>query len=112
IMDILLKGKVGEIYNIGANNEFQNLELAKLILKIMKKSENLIEFVPDRPGHDRRYAIDASKIKTELNWKPKVPINEGIKKTIKWYQNNQDWIDEVISGEYKEYYERRYKTKI
>lgn len=112
IMDILLKGKVGKIYNIGANNELQNLELAKLILKIMNNSENLIEFVPDRPGHDRRYAIDSSNIKSELNWKPKIPFNEGIKKTIKWYQNNQDWINEVISGEYKEYYERRYKSKI
>ncbi|NVM05193.1 MAG: dTDP-glucose 4,6-dehydratase [Candidatus Helarchaeota archaeon] len=112
IMDILLKGKVGEIYNIGANKEFQNLELAKLLLKIMNKSENLIKFVPDRPGHDRRYAIDSSKIRNKLKWKPKISFDEGIKKTINWYRNNQDWINEVISGEYKEYYERRYKTKI
>ncbi len=112
IMNILLKGRVGNVYNIGANNEFKNLELAKLILKIMNKSENLIDFVPDRPGHDRRYAIDSSKIKNELKWKPKIPFIEGLNQTIKWYQNNQDWINEIISGEYKEYYERRYKTKI
>ncbi|MHA1377691.1 MAG: dTDP-glucose 4,6-dehydratase [Candidatus Helarchaeota archaeon] len=112
IMEVLLKGEIGEVYNIGANNEYQNIELAKLVLKIMKKSEDLISFVPDRPGHDRRYAIDSSKIKKALGWKPKVSFDEGIKKTIKWYEKNQNWINKIITGEYKEYYERRYKNKL
>lgn len=90
IMKVLLKGEIGEIYNIGANSELKNLDLAKLILKIIKKSENLIQFIPDRPGHDRRYAINSTKIRESLEWKPKVTFDDGIRSTIKWYQNNQD----------------------
>jgi len=111
IMEVLLNGKIGEIYNIGANKELKNIELAKIVLRIMNKSEDLIEFVPDRPGHDRRYAIDSTKISRALGWKPKISFEDGLKKTIEWYQNNQDWVNEVISGEYKEYYERKYKIK-
>lgn len=112
IMKVLLKGEIGEIYNIGANSELKNLDLAKLILKIIKKSENLIQFIPDRPGHDRRYAINSTKIRESLEWKPKVTFDDGIRSTIKWYQNNQDWINEITSGEYQEYYEKKYKTKL
>ena len=95
-IDIVLhKGKTGEIYNIGANNEQTNLEIAKLILKIMNKDESYIEFVEDRLGHDKRYALSSKKIQNELNWKPKVEFNEGITQTINWYLNNQNWIEKI-----------------
>lgn len=112
IMNVLLKGTLGKIYNIGANSEYKNIDLTKIVLKMMNKSENLISFIPDRPGHDRRYAIDSSKIKNELGWKPKTTFDQGIKKTVKWYQNNETWINKVLSGEYKEYYEKKYKVKL
>ena len=95
-IDIVLnKGKTGEIYNIGANNEQTNLEIAKLILKIMNKDESYINFVEDRLGHDRRYAIDNHKIQTELGWEPSLTFEQGIKLTIDWYLNNQDWIKSI-----------------
>ena len=95
-IDIVLnKGKTGEIYNIGANNEQTNLEIAKLILKIMNKDESYINFVEDRLGHDKRYALSSKKIQNELNWKPKVEFNEGITQTINWYLNNQNWIEKI-----------------
>jgi len=120
-IDIIFhKGIIGETYNIGGENEWKNIDLVRLLCRIMDnrlgrsvgESEKLISFVTDRAGHDLRYAIDSSKIKNEIKWKPKIPVIEGIKQTIKWYLNNQDWINEIISGEYKDYYERRYKTKI
>lgn len=95
-IDIVLhKGKTGEIYNIGTNNEQTNLEIAKLILKIMNKNESYIDFVEDRLGHDKRYALSSKKIQNELNWKPKVKFNEGITQTINWYLNNQNWIEKI-----------------
>ena len=95
-IDIVLhKGKTGEIYNIGTNNEQTNLEIAKLILKIMNKNESYINFVEDRLGHDKRYALSSKKIQNELNWKPKVEFNEGITQTINWYLNNQNWIKKI-----------------
>lgn len=95
-IDIVLnKGKTGEIYNIGTNNEQTNLEIAKLILKIMNKDESYINFVEDRLGHDKRYALSSKKIQNELNWKPKVEFNEGITQTINWYLNNQNWIKKI-----------------
>ena len=95
-IDIVLhKGKTGEIYNIGTNNEQTNLEIAKLILKIMNKNESYINFVEDRLGHDKRYALSSKKIQNELNWKPKVEFNEGITQTINWYLNNQNWIEKI-----------------
>ena len=95
-IDIVLnKGKTGEIYNIGTNNEQTNLEIAKLILKIMNKDESYINFVEDRLGHDKRYALSSKKIQNELNWKPKVEFNEGITQTINWYLNNQNWIEKI-----------------
>lgn len=95
-IDIVLhKGKIGEIYNIGTNNEKTNLEIAKLILKIMNKDESYIDFIEDRLGHDKRYALSSKKIQNELNWKPKVEFNEGITQTINWYLNNQNWIEKI-----------------
>ena len=103
------KGKPGEIYNIGASNEMPNIEIIKLILGYLGKEEDLIEFVKDRPGHDRRYAIDSSKIKKDLNWKPDFLFQEAIQKTIDWYIKNKNWWERIISGEYQEYYKIQYQ---
>lgn len=105
---VLHKGIDGEVYNIGGNNEKTNIELVKLIIKILGKSENLIKHVKDRPGHDRRYAIDYTKITTQLGWKPKYTFEQGIRETIEWYLENREWIDNVVSGDYMNYYERMY----
>ncbi len=103
------KGKTGEVYNIGASNEMPNLEIIKLILDYLDKPEDLIEYVKDRPGHDRRYAIDSSKIKKELDWKPDYLFQEAIKQTIDWYVKNKDWWERIISGEYQDYYKIQYQ---
>ena len=106
---VLEKGKVGEIYNIGASNELPNIEIVKLILKYLHKSEDLIQFVKDRPGHDRRYAIDSTKIKKELGWTPEFSFEKAIEKTIDWYVQNKSWWERIINGEYQKYYETQYK---
>ncbi|MDK2799775.1 MAG: dTDP-glucose 4,6-dehydratase [Clostridiales bacterium] len=108
---IIHNGKVGEVYNIGGHNERTNLEVVKTILKELGKSEKLITYVKDRPGHDLRYAIDPTKIKNELGWEPKTRFEDGIKKTIKWYLDNKDWWEEIISGEYQNYYEKMYGNR-
>ena len=108
---VLHKGKLGEVYNIGGHNEKENIEIVKLILKELDKPESLIKFVKDRLGHDRRYAIDSTKITEELGWKPKYTFETGIIETIKWYLDNQDWIEKVKSGEYQEYYDKMYSKK-
>jgi dTDP-glucose 4,6-dehydratase len=111
------KGKVGETYNIGGFNEWKNIDLIKVLCKVMDEklgrepgtSEKLITYVQDRAGHDMRYAIDATKIMKELGWEPSLQFEEGIAKTIDWYLNNQKWLDNVTSGNYKSYYEEQYK---
>ena len=103
------KGKPGEVYNIGASNEMPNIEIIKLILDYLDKPESLIEYVKDRPGHDRRYAIDSGKIKQELNWRPDYLFQEAIKHTIDWYINNKEWWERIISGEYQDYYKIQYQ---
>jgi dTDP-glucose 4,6-dehydratase len=111
-IDIIIhNGREGEVYNIGGHNERTNLEVVKTILKELGKSEELITFVKDRPGHDLRYAIDPTKIKNELGWEPKTRFEDGIKKTIKWYLDNKDWWEEIISGEYQNYYEKMYGNR-
>ena len=105
------KGKVGEVYNIGASNEMPNIKIIKLILSYMKKSEELIQYVKDRPGHDRRYAIDSSKIKNELGWTPSYTFENAITDTIDWYLKNESWWKRIISGEYQKYYEMQYITR-
>ncbi len=100
ILSILEKGKVGEIYNLGGNNEKTNIEIVKIILKELNKPETLISYVTDRKGHDKRYAIDSSKAMAELGWHPTVIFKEGIKLTIDWYKNHKDWLSECISGVY------------
>jgi dTDP-glucose 4,6-dehydratase len=117
IDNIFHNGKVGDTYNIGGFNEWTNIDLIKLLCSIMDSklgrekgsSEQLITYVKDRPGHDKRYAIDASKIKKELGWEPSLQFAEGLEKTIDWYLNNQDWLDNVTSGEYQNYYQKQYQ---
>jgi len=104
------KGKVGEVYNIGASNEMPNIKIIKLILSHLKKGEDLIEYVKDRPGHDRRYAIDSSKIKSKLGWAPSFTFEHAIAETIDWYLKNEKWWKRIISGEYQKYYEIQYLT--
>ena len=105
---ILHKGKIGEVYNIGGHNEQTNLDVVKTIIRELDKSEDLIQYVTDRPGHDMRYAIDPTKIRTELGWEPTTRFAEGIKRTIKWYLENRQWWENIISGEYQKYYEKMY----
>ncbi len=108
---VLHKGKAGEVYNIGGHNERANIDIVKLILNELDKPESLIKFVSDRLGHDRRYAIDSSKIRRDLGWRPKYTFEEGIIETIHWYLDNQDWISKVKSGQYQEYYNKIYKDR-
>ena len=105
---IIHKGKVGEVYNIGGHNERTNLQVVKTIIQALGKSESLITYVTDRPGHDMRYAIDPTKIKNDLGWEPQVLFDEGIQKTIRWYLDHKTWWENIINGEYQMYYERMY----
>lgn len=108
IETVLEKGKIGEVYNIGAKNEMTNIEIVRLILNHLGKGDEMIEYVKDRPGHDRRYAIDNTKIETELGWKPEFSFETAIGETIDWYLNNKDWWQRIISGEYEKYYSQLY----
>jgi dTDP-glucose 4,6-dehydratase len=107
---VLHKGVDGEVYNIGGNNEKANIKIVKLIITTLGKSESLIKYVKDRPGHDRRYAIDNTKITTQLDWKPIYTFEQGIKETIEWYLNNLEWIENIVSGDYVNYYEKMYNS--
>ena len=109
---VLENGKVGEVYNVGAGREMKNIEIVKLILKKLGKGEELIEFVKDRPGHDRRYAIDSSKIQNELGWKPEFNFENAISHTIDWYLQNKNWWQRIISGEYQNYYNEQYAHRL
>lgn len=105
-------GKAGEVYNIGGRCEKTNLELTQTLLDLLNKPKSLIRYVQDRPGHDRRYAIDCSKIERELGWKPTIPFAEGLKSTIDWYIKNQSWVDTIRSGDYLKYYEKQYGNRL
>lgn len=108
---IIHKGKAGEVYNVGGHNEMKNIDIVKLICKKLDKPESLITFVTDRKGHDLRYAIDPAKISKELGWLPKTKFSDGIEKTIKWYLNNKQWWETIISGEYRDYYDKMYSNR-
>ena len=108
---IIHEGRVGEVYNVGGHNEMANIDIVKLILKELGKSEDLITYVTDRKGHDRRYAIDPTKIHNELGWLPETKFADGIVKTIKWYLDNEAWWQPIVSGEYQNYYEKMYGDK-
>ena len=116
IDDIFHKGKLNETYNVGGFNEWKNIDLINVIIKVADKlllreegsSKKLIKFVKDRAGHDMRYAIDSTKIKEQIGWEPSLQFEEGIKKTIKWYFENKNWIKNITNGDYKDYYKKMY----
>ena len=108
---IVRSGRIGEVYNVGGHNEMRNIDIVKLIIKELGKSEDLITYVTDRKGHDLRYAIDPTKIHDELGWLPETKFADGIKKTIRWYLENKDWWEPIISGEYTKYYEQMYGNR-
>jgi dTDP-glucose 4,6-dehydratase len=110
ILAVLLRGRAGEVYNIGARNERRNIEVAESVLKALGKPSSLIKFVKDRPGHDRRYAIDPQKIEAELGWRPVETWESGLEKTIRWYEENTEWVARTRSGAYREYYAKQYGT--
>lgn len=109
---IIRKGKVGEVYNIGGHNERRNIDVVKIILQALKKPESLIQHVADRKGHDRRYAIDPAKIHKELGWLPATKFEDGIQKTIQWYLDNRSWWENIVSGDYQNYYEKMYGGRL
>lgn len=109
IYAVLTRGEVGEVYNIGGNNERANIDIVRQIVRTLGASEQLITYVKDRPGHDRRYAIDNTKITSRLGWKPAYTFEQGLDETIAWYRANTGWMERVLSGEYAAYYERMYR---
>jgi dTDP-glucose 4,6-dehydratase len=113
IFEVLERGKIGEVYNIGGNHEVNNRRITQIVLELMGKSwETSVRYVKDRPGHDRRYAIDASKIKRELGWEPKWTFERGIAATIEWFGKNEKWWRDIKSGEYVKYYEQQYRSRV
>ena len=108
---VLREGRAGEVYNIGADEERTNLEITETILRALDKEVSLIRHVKDRPGHDRRYAIDSSKIRRELDWRPETSFSDGMERTVAWYTSNESWWKKIKSGEYRDYYERMYRDR-
>jgi dTDP-glucose 4,6-dehydratase len=108
---VLHQGKVGEVYNVGARQELPNLQVVRSVLKALNKDESLIRYVEDRPGHDRRYSIDSSKLEHELSWKPQISFEVGLQDTIDWYRHNSTWVEHVRSGAYMTYYEQMYRQR-
>ncbi|MCE5342993.1 MAG: dTDP-glucose 4,6-dehydratase [Eubacteriales bacterium] len=108
---VMRKGREGEVYNIGAHNERNNLQVVKTILSALGKPESLIRFVKDRPGHDRRYAIDPTKIQNELGWEAQTDFDTGIRKTVQWYLDHQSWWKEILAGDYRDYYAQMYANR-
>jgi dTDP-glucose 4,6-dehydratase len=111
ILAVLERGRVGEIYNIGGTHIEENLAMSRRILRTMGKPEELLSFVKDRPGHDRRYALDCKKAAKELDWRPMILLEEGLRQTVKWYESNTEWLDSVQAGEYRSYYEKYYDNR-
>lgn len=108
---IIHEGRLGEVYNVGGHNEMRNIDIIKFICKELGKPETLITYVKDRKGHDMRYAIDPTKIHSELGWLPEINFADGIKKTIKWYLDNREWWATILNGEYQEYYYKMYRNR-
>lgn len=111
ILAVLERGQIGEVYNIGGLDVVENLEMARRLLSVVGKPETLLTYVKDRPGHDRRYALDCSKIERHLGWKPSISLDRGLQQTIAWYRENPDWIAQIRAGEYQSYYERYYVNR-
>ena len=112
ILDVLERGREGEVYNVGGDSEEANLSIVKALLRLADAPESLIRFVPDRPGHDRRYAMDHDKLTSELGWRPVRSLSEGLEDTVAWYRKNDAWVDSVRSGDYRSYYERQYAQRL
>jgi dTDP-glucose 4,6-dehydratase len=111
LLAALERGRAGQVYNLGASSERQNLDIVKEVLGLLGKPESLIRFVKDRPGHDRRYAIDSSKARRELGWSPRVRFEDALAATVAWYRENRGWWERILSGEYRDYYERQYGVR-
>lgn len=111
LVSVLERGRIGEVYNIGGPDVVDNLTMVRRILRLMKQPESLIQYVADRPGHDRRYALDFSKIVRELGWYPEIELEEGLRRTVNWYTSNSAWVDAVRGGEYRSYYEKFYEKR-
>ncbi len=111
ILAVLERGRIGEVYNIGGSHVEENLAMAQRLLRLTGKPERLLSYVADRPGHDRRYALDSRKIESELGWKPEISLEDGIRKTIEWYKDNSKWVSDVRAGEYLTYYEKYYDDR-
>jgi dTDP-glucose 4,6-dehydratase len=111
ILAVLERGRIGEVYNIGGSHVEENLAMAKRLLRLTGKPESLLSYVADRPGHDRRYALNSTKIETELGWKPEISLEDGVRRTIEWYKDNSKWVSDVRAGEYLSYYEKYYDDR-
>jgi dTDP-glucose 4,6-dehydratase len=111
ILAVLERGKIGEVYNIGGQDPEENLSMVRTVLRLTGKPEALLSYVQDRPGHDRRYALNCEKIRSNLGWKPEIPLEDGLRQTIKWYKENTAWVANVCTGEYLSYYEKYYKNR-
>jgi dTDP-glucose 4,6-dehydratase len=111
ILAVLEKGKIGEVYNIGGMDIEENLTMVRRILQLTGKPERLLSYVQDRPGHDRRYALNCKKIETELSWQPKIALEDGLRQTIDWYKANGEWLAGVRGGDYLSYYEKYYENR-
>jgi len=111
IYDIIERGTPGSVYNVGGHNEMRNIDIVRMILRLLHKSESLITFVADRKGHDQRYAIDPTFIHRELGWLPKTSFADGLEKTVAWYRTNRTWWENIVNGEYRDYYERMYSNR-
>jgi dTDP-glucose 4,6-dehydratase len=111
ILAVLERGKVGEVYNIGGSHVEENLAMAHLLLRLTGKPERLLRYVADRPGHDRRYALNSRKIETELSWKPTISLEDGVRQTIEWYKDSSKWVSDIREGEYLSYYEKYYDDR-
>jgi len=111
ILAVLERGKIGEVYNIGGSHVEENLAMAQRLLRLTGKPDGLLRYVTDRPGHDRRYALDSRKVETELGWKPAISLEDGVRQTIQWYKDNSKWISDVRAGEYLSYYEKYYEDR-
>lgn len=109
---IIHNGKAGSVYNVGGHNEMRNIDIVRTIIKLLGKDESLIRFVEDRKGHDKRYAIDPTKITTDLGWRPEIKFSDGIQETVQWYLDNKSWWSEIISGEYRTYYDKMYGKRL
>jgi dTDP-glucose 4,6-dehydratase len=111
ILAVLERGKIGEVYNIGGQDPEENLSIVRIVLRLTGKTETLLSHVQDRPGHDRRYALNCEKIRSQLSWEPEIRLEDGLRQTIKWYKENTAWVANVYAGEYLSYYEKYYENR-